>query len=45
MQRLGRRLATRLDARFGPDTPGPNRADLASAPEFAGQAESLAIRR
>src|SRR4029077_8337412 len=44
MQRLGRRLATRLDARFGPDTPGPRRTDLASAAEFAGQAESLAIR-
>jgi len=44
MQRLGRRLTARLDARFGPDTPGPA-GESASQAEFAGQAENLAILR
>jgi peptidoglycan/LPS O-acetylase OafA/YrhL len=45
MQRLGRRFAARLDTRFGPDTPSPQRTDLAPAAEFAGQADGLAVRR
>jgi hypothetical protein len=48
MQRLGRRLAARLDARFGPDTLRPRRTGLAPAAEFTGQAESsgrLAVLR
>ena len=45
MQRLGRRLAARLDTRFGPDAPRPRQAVLATAAEFAGQTDNLATRR
>ena len=45
MQRLGRRVAGRLDARFGPDRPPPRRTrpDPAAA-GLADQADGLAIR-
>jgi hypothetical protein len=45
MQRLGRRVAGRLDARFGPDRPPPRRPrpDPAAA-GLADQADGLAIR-
>jgi peptidoglycan/LPS O-acetylase OafA/YrhL len=45
MQRLGRRVAGRLDARFGPDRPPPRRPrpDPAAA-GLADQADGLVIR-
>jgi peptidoglycan/LPS O-acetylase OafA/YrhL len=45
MQRLGRRVAARLDARFGPDALRPRPARLTPTAEFAGQEDSLAVRR
>jgi peptidoglycan/LPS O-acetylase OafA/YrhL len=45
MQRLGRRIAARLDTRFGPDVLRPRQTGLAPTEEFAGQADSLAVRR
>lgn len=56
MQRLGRLVAGRLDARFGPDTPRPPRplrprpysptaGSAGPADGVAGQAEGLAVRR
>jgi peptidoglycan/LPS O-acetylase OafA/YrhL len=45
MQRLGRRVSARLDARFGPDAPRPHATAPAPAAEFAGQAEGLAVGR
>jgi len=45
MQRLGRRVAGRLDARFGPDALRPRRPHPEAAGPLAGQADSLAVRR
>jgi len=45
MQRLGRRVASRLDARFGPDVLRPWRPRPEAAGELAGQADGLAVRR
>ena len=45
MQRVGRRVAGRLDARFGPDVPRPRRPRPEAAGQPAGQSDGLAARR
>ena len=45
MQRLGRRVAGRLDARFGPDVLQPRRPRPEAEGKPAGQADGLAVRR
>ena len=44
MQRLGRRVAGRLDARFGPDAVRPRRPRAEAAGELTGQADGLTVR-